>query len=397
MQANVVKRVQILRGDRYCAVVFNDRGCIQPNWVVFNGNQEKHPEGCYYLEWRENGRRKRRSVGKDATVALESKIRKIKELEARAAGLEVLAPKENTKRLQLRFAISEFLEEIKLSRQEKTWRGYKVAFGYFLQFCSKNYVEDIQRIDLLRFADFLLKKKLASRTVCNKLNCVMTFLSAQGMPRPLKKHDMPRFVKKEVEIFEDDQRIDLYRVCSLQHRVLYDFLLMTGLREKEACYITWDNIRFGANVVEVRWKPLFNWSPKNFKEREVPVPDQLLQSLSSYRKSLPSKRSTPESLIFGTKSGDPDLHMLRGHKRNARRAGLKPKNFRLHKFRATFATTHLRAGVDIRTVMTWMGQSTFESISRYLKPARTEEVIDMVNLSFTGSTLAKQKKISVPD
>jgi site-specific recombinase XerD len=297
MKVNVVKRVQTLRGDRYCAVFVSDSGCIQPDWVIVNGNQEKHLEGCYYLEWRENGRRKRHSVGKDATVALDSKIRKIKELEARAVGLEVLAPKDNTNRLQLRSAVPEFLEEIKLSRQDKTWQGYKAAFDYFLKFCNKNYVEDIQRSDLLRFGDFLKKKKLAPRTVCNKLNCVMAFLSAQGMPRLLKKNDMPRFVKKEVEIFEENQLIHLYRVCSLRHRVLYDFLLMTGLREKEASYISWENVRFEANVVEVRWKPQFSWSPKTFKEREVPVPDQLLESLRFYRKSLPAKHSAPEALV----------------------------------------------------------------------------------------------------
>ncbi len=127
MKVNVVKRVQTLRGDRYCAVVVSDRGCIQPDWVIFNGNQEKHPEGCYYLEWQESGRRRRHSVGKDAIVALDSKIRKMRELEARAVGLEVLAPKNSTNRLKLRSAISEFLEEIKLSRQNKTWRGYKVV------------------------------------------------------------------------------------------------------------------------------------------------------------------------------------------------------------------------------------------------------------------------------
>lgn len=395
MRVNVVKRVQTLRGDRYCAVVVSDSGCIQSDWVIVNGNQEKHPEGCYYLEWRENGRRRRHSVGKDATVAQDSRVRKVKELEARAAGLELLAPKDNTARLQLRSAVPEFLEEIKLSRQDKTWRGYQVALDYFLKFCGKNHVEDIQRIDLLRFGDFLRKKKkLGSRTVRNKLNCVMAFLGAQGMPRLLRKNDMSRPIKREVEIFEDGQLIDLYRVCSLRDQVLYDFLLMTGFREKEARYINWENIRFGANIIEVRWKPQFDWSPKTYKEREVPVPDQLLESLRFYRKSLPPNRTVSEALVFGTTTGEPDLHMLRGLKRNAKRAGLKPKDFRLHKFRATFATTHLRAGVDLRTVMAWMGQTAFESISRYLKPARSEEMIDKVNLSFVRTTFTDRKKIS---
>ncbi len=33
-----------------------------------------------------------------------------------------------------------------------------------------------------------------------------------------------------------------------------------------------------------------------------------------------------------------------------------------------------QAGVDLRAVMTWMGQTNLESITRYLKPARNKTV-----------------------
>ena len=355
----------------------------------------KTPEGSYYLEWRERGRRKRISVGKDATVAFNSQIRKLKELEARAEGLEVQVPKDDPNRAELRSAMADFLEEIKLSRKDKTWRGYKVSFAYFRQSCDKKRAEDLERIDLLRFVAFLRdKKKLAPRTIFNKFTCVMTFLEAQGLPKLLGKNDRPRYVETEVEIFEDNQLTDLYSVCSPYHRTLYDFLLMTGFREQEAMHITWENIRFGANIVEMRWKPQFSWSPKAYKEREVPVPDELLETLEAYRKTLPSQRATPGALVFSTKSGKRDKHMIRALKRNAKKATLNPEDFWLHKFRATFATTHLRAGVDLKTVMAWMGQTTMDSIIRYLKPARKDEVIHKVNSSFTGPTFANRKKIS---
>ena len=76
--------------------------------------------------------------------------------------------------------------------------------------------------------------------------------------------------------------------------------------------------------------------------------------------------------------------MLRALKRNANKAGLNQDDFWLHKFRATFATTHLQAGVDLRTVMTWMGQTNLESIIRYLKPARNRTVIEKVNAYFAA-------------
>jgi hypothetical protein len=186
MEVNVTKRIDTSNGNRYCHVV-NGIGRIKSDWVIVNGNHEKHSEGSYYLEWRERGQRKRIPVGGAATVAFNSQIRKIKELEARAEGPQVQVPKDDPNRFQLRSAMADFLEEIKLSRQRKMSEGYKVSFANFLQFCDKKYVEDIQRTDLLRFCDSLGdRKELSPRTLYNKFTCVMTFLEARGIPSCLE-------------------------------------------------------------------------------------------------------------------------------------------------------------------------------------------------------------------
>jgi len=66
----------------------------------------------------------------------------------------------------------------------------------------------------------------------------------------------------------------------------------------------------------------------------------------------------------------------------ADRAKLDKENFWLHKFRATFATWSLWAGVDLRTVQQWLGHSDMESTMRYLKPSRSQHVRDKVNEIF---------------
>jgi integrase len=154
-------------------------------------------------------------------------------------------------------------------------------------------------------------------------------------------------------------------------------------------HLLWSNVRFNSNIIEMRWKPQFTWTPKAYKEREVPVPNELLEILETHRRSLPVARASAQALVFSTASGRRDTHMLRALKRNAKKAGLNPGDFWLHKFRATFATTHLQAGVDLRTVMTWMGQTNLESIIRYLKPARNRTVIEKVNLSFASHNRAR--------
>ena len=74
--------------------------------------------------------------------------------------------------------IADFLEDIQLTRQRKTWRGYCVSLRYLLEWCEKSYLEEIERKDLLRFAAFLRdNKKLSPRTVHNKFADVLTFLA----------------------------------------------------------------------------------------------------------------------------------------------------------------------------------------------------------------------------
>ncbi len=84
------------------------------------------------------------------------------------------------------------------------------------------------------------------------------------------------------------------------------------------------------------------------------------------------------------RSGDEAEHrvFLDCLKAVAEPANLDKENFWLHKFRATFATRCLWAGVDLRTVQQWLGHSDMESTMRYLKPSRSQHVREKVNEIF---------------
>jgi integrase len=192
------------------------------------------------------------------------------------------------------------------------------------------------------------------------------------------KSDRPKFVKQEVEIYEHGELDRLFAVCSPYHLMLYKFLLMTGLREQEAMYCVWNDVNLDASTINMRWKPQYDFAPKAYREREVPIPEKLIEHLREFG----PRDVKGNSLVFCTASGRPDTHMLRALKRNAARAGLDPNRYWLHKFRATFATMHLAAGVDLRTVQSWLGHTNLESTIRYLKPARGEAVRDKVNATF---------------
>jgi len=81
MQVNITKRIDTPEGKRYCPVVVGPNGRIKPDAVMVDGRQEKHPEGAYYLDWTEDRKRTRISVGTDAPAAYNCRVRKQRELD----------------------------------------------------------------------------------------------------------------------------------------------------------------------------------------------------------------------------------------------------------------------------------------------------------------------------
>jgi integrase len=378
-EVNLTKRVQTAKGMRYCPVVLSPNGRVKPDLVLVNGKQERHPEGAYYLEWRENGWRIRLSVGKDPQDASARRQRKEAELNALNNGVSVLPDNGKDGPRSIARAVAQFLEETELTKKPKTLAAYTTALNYFTESCPKLYLQDIERKDLLKFSAFLRdKKKHAPRSVYNKFENVMTFLKANGIRGLVGKNDWPRYTEEEPEIYEQEELGKLFKACDSEERLWYEFFLMTGMREQEVMYTYWSDINLAHATVRVSHKPDRGWTPKAYKEREIPIPARLVKDLKAWK----AKSDKTCSLVFPTAGCNPKLDFLDCLKAVAERAKLDSDNFWLHKFRATFATLCLWAGVDLRTVQQWLGHSDMESTMRYLKPSRSQQTREKVNKIF---------------
>jgi integrase len=375
-EVNLTKLVQTSKGPRYCPVVWAANGRIRADVVTVNGQPERHTEGAYYLEWREGPKRVRLSVGKDAVDAENRRKRKAAELNATNEGA-ALVP-ENAER-SVAASVAEYLEETKLTKKPKTLAAYSTALAYFVESCHKLNVTDIDRKDLLKFHAFLRDdKEQAPRSCWNKFANVMSFLKANGIRGLVGKNDWPRFTEEEPEIYEAAELDKLLAACGAEERLWYQFFLMTGEREQEVMFTYWTDVNFAASTVRVSHKPDRGWTPKAYKEREIPIPAKLTKSLRAWK----AKASKGCALVFPTAGCRPKLDFLDCLKAVVKRTRLDPDNFWLHKFRATFATKCLWAGVDLRTVQQWLGHSDMESTMRYLKPSRSQHTRDKVNEIF---------------
>jgi integrase/recombinase XerD len=267
----------------------------------------------------------------------------------------------------LDMAIDEYLREIQQQRKPKTHSAYSTALRYFYDSCGNKPLQDIRRSDLLDFAVYLREEKGQSpRSTYNKFESVVSFLKRHditGKTLKLSAHDWPMYTEEEPQIYEQETLDKFFAACDEDERLLFEFFMMTGFREQEVIYCTDRALNFDACTVSVRHNPKYNWSPKMYKERSVPVPATLMEKL----KKMLVERGKGD-LLFPTSSGKPKYNFLDICKAIARRAGIPEDEVWLHKFRATFATRSLWAGIDLRTTQSWMGHVDLASTMRYLKP-----------------------------
>ena len=232
---------------------------------------------------------------------------------------------------------------------------------------------------MLKFHAFLRDEKEQSPRSCwNKFANVMSFLKANGVRRLVRKNDWPRYTEEEPEIYEDEELGKLFNACDSLERLWFEFFLITGMREQEVMYTYWSDINFSAATVRVSHKPDRRWTPKAYREREIPVPDKLITSLKAWK----AKSNKACSLVFPTSGSNVKLNFLDDLKAVAERANLNKDDFYLHKFRATFATRCLWKGIDLRTVQAYLGHKDLESTMRYLKPSPTQKAREKINEVF---------------
>ena len=111
----------------------------------------------------------------------------------------------------------------------------------------------------------------------------MSFLKAQGIRGLVQKNDWPRYTEEEPEIYEREELEQLFAACDEEEQLWFQFFLTTGMREQEVMYCYWSDIKFNGSTIRVTHKPDRNWTPKAYKEREIPVPHTLMDALKVHR------------------------------------------------------------------------------------------------------------------
>jgi integrase len=330
---------------------------------------------------------KYKPVGTNAADAVAAQQRETKLLAARenaeAAGAKII---EESSRRYLRRSFEDYKRDRENQNALEAMEQARLVGDEFLLVSRKTFVDEVTKDDVYRFHKALRERGAAPRTISNKHARLKSMLLFAGVskdvlpPAPSYEEALPTtYTSEEIEaiLAAGDDYL----------RLVIQLGLKCGLREQELVYLEWSDIRWADSVLRVTGKPHWEFKVKDAEQREVPIPQDLLESLTERKKKTKNNK-----LILSTRKGTPNEKLLRALKRLAKRAKLNCNVCRgcnrkdrechewtLHKFRRTYATTLLRNGVDLRTVQHYMGHSDIESTMRYLRPASTKETQGRIN------------------
>lgn len=412
-RVNILKYVKVADKWRFANVV-EKNGKLVRDHVLIAGVDEHHPEGTYYIEWYEIGNRRRRKAVLSFAVVLEEARLKAIQLEAMRAGLveappaPVIVPSD---RLRVDTAIEKYLNFVQNHRAPRTYLTYRYTLEtLFRQSCKTKCVGDISRDDILEFMTHCYSQGLGHRTVYDKLVVVLQMLKRYDRTKLIQPSDWPNYVEKIRVIYEPEEVQTLLHHADEDEGLFLKFMLGSGFRDREAQHVTWRDVDFHNSVVRVTAKPIWQFKPKNWEERSVPLPSGLIEQLHRFRER---RNGTPAQLVFPNSRGKPDTENDMIVKWVAERAKLNCgqcitkhgnkcsqgphcQHFFLHKFRHTFATEHLRHGVDIRTLQIWMGHRDIKSTMVYLKGIQSKDVLAKINAGALAEYVALNASIVAP-
>ncbi len=206
---------------------------------------------------------------------------------------------------------------------------------------------------------YLVEERKASWTMLNQTVCALRFLYGVTLGKDWTIRHIP-YAKAEkplpVVLSQSETEALFARIGNLKHLAMLLAAYSGGLRVSEVARLALDDIDSKRMIIHVR-------SGKGWKDRMVPLSPVLLPILREHWRI-----SRPKSYLF----------VGRDHRRPiskatiqvvcrtaARRAGIR-KRVTPHTLRHTFATHHLEAGTDLRTLQLMMGHTSLKTTSRYL-------------------------------
>ena len=191
----------------------------------------------------------------------------------------------------------------------------------------------------------------------NTSDTILTFIENYKEVNPFKK-EMQFFTYKEFLKFESV-------IDELDYKTFFEVLYYLGLRQGEACSLTWSDIDFNKSEVSInktittklKGQLYTISSPKTKKSNRVlPIPKKLLESLKTMKLNAMKKKYFKETwFVFGDELPFRETTIQVRKNKYCRLAGVK--QIRIHDFRHSCASFLIQNGASIVLVSKYLGHS----------------------------------------
>lgn len=387
----------------------------RPAVVLIDGQPVKGTPGTFYLDWREDGKRIQKPVGSTVREALDAWRTKTGILDGTTEvpeEPEALA----AEHMSIADAVKIFLTEIKGTKSPGTYDAYRSDLDWFKDRIQQTRVGKVKRADIMALFAKGREQGLAQASINRRVMVGLMALRNAGTELRLKKGDWPKVSQDEVEIYEPEAIKAFFAACTYEERLTFRTYLLTGFRNREVSTLDWDSVDGRRGVLAVKARPQYKFKPKSYESRSVPVPASFMAELKEWKKKAVG------SLVFPTPphpkrpdyGGDqPNAHHLEMCKAIAYRAGLNcgrcvligtDKNGKtrtrrcakgpycegwyLHRWRHTFATSHLQSNIDIKSLQVLLGHKNLATTEKYLKALRIDNLRDKIEASLLAAMVA---------
>ncbi|MFA6636430.1 MAG: tyrosine-type recombinase/integrase [Candidatus Omnitrophota bacterium] len=333
----------------------------------------------YFIDYRINGKRKRKSVGRSKKIADLAH----KDLEVKLAKGELGFTRQDGTYEKL---VESYASYAKTNLAPGTQKRYGAITDNFQRFLDSDYphLDKISQFTpriFEKFKAFRKEEEAHNKTINNELTVLRTMFKlavqwgyAQTNPTDgvsklkIANKIAPRFLR------EEECRLLLDNSGEWLRPIFFTFL-STGIRKAELENLEWSDIDFHRRRVKIRVKT--DWSPKT-NEREIPINEGLYDVLKEQKQKRFYKDS---NYVFPGEDGKQIFRnrLLRRLKTLAKQLNLGDVN--IHMLRHTFASQLVMKGVDLATVSQLLGHSDIETtmIYSHLAEDHVDRAVDKLN------------------
>jgi site-specific recombinase XerD len=340
----------------------------------------------WYANWQEGAKQRRKTLG---TRSHELARQKARSLESELSG----AVPRQAGAFDIATAVQAYLDwQDSNDRAAKTMMKYRDVLNRFAAHCQAAGVRLMHAISIQMVDEFGVQRRrdgMAAKTVYTELTIVRQWLNFAVTRRMLTTSPVAgtKLVKPKPaprDYWRQDQLDAIVDATGGPYKAAYLLMSETGMRIGEVIHLTQDDLTLDGPtpVAHIRPKEVVAgeklWRPKNGEERAVPLSDRAVAML----RTLPRRRRWVIDRMNGTAStvNKPanDRHILAYLKTVLAKLGLEGTN---HKFRHSFCTIAVLAGVNFFTLRRWVGHVDEEALKIYVHIADEQAQLTMRELA----------------